>query len=137
MLADMQGLLIVLGIIYTIALLIIYHKCFTVVYTNAFYGLMREVIFAACLGFLLMFATIYFWYIAVIVILIIGVYLAKKMQSKTPIIAVAVLAIIMCMIGYKVESAKKNSESPAESSAEATTASFLINNFQTDDCNKV
>lgn len=84
---------------YMILLLVLYHTVFSVVYFDLHQGIKNELIKAAMISFFLAAFTVWLWWLAVIVLLIIGLVCASKVQSgggKITVIAVfIVLAIIV------------------------------------------
>lgn len=88
---------------YMILLLVLYHTVFSVVYFDLHQGIKNELIKSAMISFFLAAFTVWLWWLAVIVLLIIGLVCASKVQSgggKITVIAVfIVLAIIVGAAG--------------------------------------
>ena len=87
-----ESVLGILWIGWTIALLIMYHKVFSVYYFNLSRGLMKEVVGACMLGAIMAGVTLAYWYVSAVIIIVIGLSVSSKMKSKVPII-IAVISV--------------------------------------------
>lgn len=90
---------LILWVVWTIVALIIYHKCFTVFYSNFFNDLLKELIGGALAGILMAGLTLYFWWITVIIVIIVGIVLHKKLLTKAPIVVSIILSIVIMITG--------------------------------------
>lgn len=93
---------IILGFVWIawiIALLVLYHKVFTVYYFNLGDGLLREFVTALILGLIMAGLTFYLWWLTAIIIIAIGFAAMGKLNSNTPLIIAVVLAIIVAILG--------------------------------------
>lgn len=99
-----SGIMTFLFIVYTVAAFILYHKCFTVYYTNALMGIGKELIIAAFCGGIMAAITISFWYVAAIIIIIAGLILSSKAGNKGPLVLCIIFAIIVAIAGINANS---------------------------------
>jgi hypothetical protein len=70
----MEGLMILMVMVWlacTIFLMVLYHKCFTVIYFNAVTGILREIITSSVLAVILTYLIFKFWVISIIAIAVI------------------------------------------------------------------
>lgn len=99
----MGGIAVVLWIVFSIGIWIAYHKIFTVYYFSLSQGLMRELVLSAFLGALLTAMTLYFWWVTVIILLLVGVGVSGKTENssskKAIMAAFAVAAIVVTIVG--------------------------------------
>ena len=95
-----ESVLGILGIGWTIALLIMYHKVFSVYYFNLSRGLMKEVVGACMLGAIMAGVTLAYWYVSAVIIIVIGLSVSSKMKSKVPIIIAVICAIFLSFVGF-------------------------------------
>ncbi|MBR5800417.1 MAG: hypothetical protein IKY23_10205 [Lachnospiraceae bacterium] len=109
----MDSLFGIVWIIWTIALLILYHKCFEVYYFSLGNGLVKELVAAAFLGIIMTGLTFYLWWLTAIIIIIIGLLFMGKTNSKAPLVIAIILAIVISIMGINV----KNDSSSSEPSA--------------------
>lgn len=72
---------IILWIIFSVAIFILYHKVFDVVYLDLSQGLMRELIFVAIGGAFLTGLTVALWWLADIIIVIAAISLRGKCKT--------------------------------------------------------
>lgn len=110
-------LLIGLWIFWSIALLVFYHKVFAVYYFNICKGILQELLTAGFLGMLLAYATIKFWWIAAIVLILAGLAASGKADSKAPLVLAVVLAVIISVVGINLKSNRSDTKSTAQSRA--------------------
>lgn len=105
-----SGVYLVLWIFWFVALLVLYHKVFTVYYFSLSQGLMKEILTSAFLSLIMTAITLYLWYISAIIILIMGLSLMGKTHNRLVIIFAVILAIIIAIVGINVkkESADSN-----------------------------
>lgn len=122
--ADMTGsVTLILVVFFTITSLILYHKVFTVYYFGSLTNnLIKELFGAFIVGFILTMVTLYFWWVAAIIIVLIGLSVAAKVDSpqgkKVILIAFVVMAIIVSIVGITTKKqAKEKKESEQESAA--------------------
>ncbi len=106
----MDSLFGIVWIIWTIALLILYHKWFEVYYFSLGNGLLKELVTAAFLGIIMTGLTFYLWWLTAIIIIIIGLSLMGKTNSKTPLIIAIILAIVISIMGINVKNNTESSE---------------------------
>lgn len=104
-----SSVVLIMWIIYSLLFLVIYHKIFSVLYFNLFNGILREFIIAVFTGAIMTGATLWFWQIAVVIILVIGFLAANSAGNplgKIPVIIIfVILAGVVGVMGYKVKSA--------------------------------
>lgn len=103
------GIGVGLWAIYAIAIFIIYHKM--VVFYFDLGGAIKQSLVASVLGgAILMFLTLMYWKIAVVIILLLGIILAIKASSNTGRVAIivtaAIFAIVVGVVGYKMKLAE-------------------------------
>lgn len=112
----MSGIVAVLWIVFSIGVWIAYHKIFTVYYFSLSQGLMKELILSAFLGALLTALTLYFWWVTVIILLLVGVSVSGKTENpsgkKAIIVVFAVAAIVVAIVGINYKS-QVNSDATA------------------------
>ena len=101
---EIVGLILV--IFYSVMAFRIYHKIFQVYYTDVFKGIIGEIIGSCFTGVMMTALTTYLWYIAVIVILIAGIVISSKNQSKGLLVVFVILAIIIGIFGYTTKKAE-------------------------------
>ena len=106
----MDSLYGIVWIIWTIVLLILYHKVFEVYYFSLGKGLMRELVGAAFLGIIMMGLTFYLWWLTAIIVILIGIIVMGKTNSKAPIVIAIILAIIISIMGIRVKSSTESSQ---------------------------
>lgn len=103
----MGNIVIVLWLVFSIGVWIVYHKIFTVYYFNLSQGLMKELILSAFLGALLTALTLYFWWIAAIILLLVGVGVSGKTENSSGkkaimvVFCIAVIVVAIVGISYK------------------------------------
>lgn len=119
------GVVIVLWIVYAIALFVIYHKVFDVIYFSVAHGIIKEIFFCGLLGFLLTMLTIKHWKIAVAIVIIAGIIIyMKEAQSEnryTVIGVCAVLVVIIAAAGIKINKNAEESVNPQNMTGENAT----------------
>jgi hypothetical protein len=104
-----------------IVLLVFYHKVFTVAYFNLSKGLLQEFIVAAILATVMASLTIYFWYVAVVIIILLGMsYRAKTGSNAAMVIAVAA-ALFIAFFGIKMKKEIKEKNEPEETQKQTET----------------
>lgn len=101
---------LVLWIAFSIGIWILYHKIFTVYYFSVSRGLMKELMVALMAGFGLTVVTLYLWWLSVLIILLVGIAVAGKAENSSSkkgiIIAFAVMAIVVAIVGISMRSNK-------------------------------
>lgn len=104
----MSGIILVLWIAFSIGVWITYHKIFSVYYFNLSQGLMKELILSAFFGGVLTALTLYFWWVTVIILLLVGLGVTGKTENpsgKKAIVAVfAIAAIVVAIVGISYKS---------------------------------
>lgn len=99
-------------IFYTIALLVLYHKVFSVYYFNLKQGLLKELVTSAITGLILTAMSLYYWIIGIIVIMCLALMCVAKIQSPTGkkiIMVIAIIASIMvAIVGHQLR--KQNAD---------------------------
>lgn len=113
---------LILIFVYAIALLVFYHKIFSVFYFDLFKGLLGEIFWCIVLGGILAFLTISFWMVAAVIIIVVGLIAAGRSGNKTPIAIAVILAIIIAVMGNSI---KKNSKS-SDSSSNSEESTVLV-----------
>ncbi|MBO5284049.1 MAG: hypothetical protein J6B43_13160 [Lachnospiraceae bacterium] len=111
------AVILVLWIVFSIGVLVLYHKIFTVYYFSLSQGLMKELMVAGMVGFGLTLITLYLWWLAALVILLTGLVAAGKTENpsgkKAIIFAFAVAAIVVAIVGISMRSNNKTDASSA------------------------
>lgn len=135
---------LILVIFYTIASLVVYHKIFTVYYFGSLTNnLFKELFGAFLVGIILTGLTLYFWWLAAIIIVLAGVGFAGKTdnpQGKKVIMgAFVVFAIIVAIVGIgfkrqvkQKQEEKNNAESYNSSSADEYDGGYTEDNNSAD-----
>jgi lysylphosphatidylglycerol synthetase-like protein (DUF2156 family) len=111
----MDGLFGIVWLIWIIALLVFYHKVFTVYYFSLSNGILRELIAAAFFGGIMTVLTFYLWWLTAIIIIIAGLVNMSKSGNKSHIVVAIVLAIVVAVIGISMRGNSNSSD--ASSSA--------------------
>lgn len=113
----MSGVVTVLWVVYSIGVWIVYHKIFAVYYFNLAQGLMKELFLSAFLGMILTGLTLSLWWLAAIILLLVGLGASGKAQTssgKHTIIAIfAIAAIIISIVGISFKSQSNRTEAGA------------------------
>lgn len=97
----MDGIAVVLWIVFSIGVWAAYHKIFTVYYFSLSKGLMKELLVSAFLGAVLTALTLYLWWVTAIILLVVGVGVSGKTENpsgKKAIIGFFVIAAIAVSI---------------------------------------
>ena len=92
-----SGVYLILWIFWFVALLVLYHKVFTVYYFSLSHGLMKELVTSAFLGLIMTAITLYLWYVSAIIILVIGLSVMGKIHNKLALIVAVILAIVIAI----------------------------------------
>ena len=107
-----------LWIFYVIAILVMYHKVFDVVYFDLGRGLMKELVIAAFGGMILAAITVKFWVLSAIIIIITGLVCRGKFDdpaAKNTVLVIAVIiAIVISSLGIKVNKNQKQQDANNE-----------------------
>lgn len=94
---------VILWIIFSIGTWIAYHKTFTVYYFSLSRGLMKELLLSAFIGGILTVLTLYFWWVAAIILLLVGVGVSGKTEKpsgkKTIMVVFVIAAIVVAIVG--------------------------------------
>lgn len=102
------GVMLVLWIFWTVAFLMLYHKFFAVYYFDVGLGVLKELVMACIFGLAMAVVTVAFWYISAAVIVIVGLVIMSKTQSKIPLGIAIVLAIIVSVVGISLKADSKS-----------------------------
>ena len=97
----MNTIIIILTLIFAVALWVMYHKIFDVVYFNLSKGIFKEIIVSLVAGLFLTGLTLMYWWITDILIALIaiaGVFACKRSEQKILVIVGAVILGIVVMI---------------------------------------
>lgn len=103
-----NSVLLTYWIFYSILLFITYHKVFLVIYFDLPRGLLRELIGAMMIGGILAVASIYYWWIGLLVIAIVALVAISKINNSPLKIMILALAIIACIIVVILSHKMKN-----------------------------
>ena len=107
-----------LWIFYVIAILVMYHKVFDVVYFDLGRGLMKELVIAAFGGMILAAITVKFWVLSAIIIIITGLVCRGKFDdpaAKNTVLVIAIIiAIVISSLGIKVNKNQKQQDANNE-----------------------
>lgn len=106
-----SSIFLIVWVIWIIALLVLYHKVFTVYYFSLSYGLLKELLVATIVGTILTAITFYLWWVTAIIIILVGLAVMGKTNSKVPLVIAVILAIIVSIIGISARSDMKNTSS--------------------------
>ena len=98
------GVVLGLWIFWSIALLVLYHKVFAVYYFDLGQGIMKELVMSCILGLIMAIVTVAFWYIAAAVVVLFGLGMMKKADSKAPLVIAVIVAIIVSVVGISLKS---------------------------------
>ena len=107
---------LILLLVYTIGCWVLYHKFFEVYYFDLGRGLLKELRTALIVGVILSTLTIFYWWIAAIVLVIAAISVSAKVDDSTLkgwiFIAFAVVIIIISVIGinFRASYDAKNKE---------------------------
>lgn len=115
------GVVLGLWIFWSIALLVLYHKVFVVYYFDLGQGSMKELVMSCILGLIMAIVTLAFWYIAAAVVMLFGLGMMKKMDSKVPLVIAMIVAIVICVVGITLKS-----DSDAGDAQSAENANYSI-----------
>jgi len=107
------GVVLGLWIFWSIALLVLYHKVFAVYYFDLGQGIMKELVMSCILGLIMVAVTLAFWYIAAAIVVLFGLGMMKKMDSKVPLVIAVIVAIIICVVGITLKSDSDAGEAQA------------------------
>lgn len=103
-----------LWIFYVIAILVMYHKVFDVVYFDLGRGLMKELVIAAFGGMILAAITVKFWVLSAIIIIITGLVCRGKFDDpaakNTVLVIDIIIAIVISSLGIKVNKNQKQQD---------------------------
>lgn len=107
-----------LWIVFSVGVWIIYHKIFSVYYFNLFNGLMKELVVSAFVGALLTVLVLSFWWVADIILILVGLGISGKTDNpsgkKAIIVVFAIVAVVVAILGISI---KSNNGSSADASA--------------------
>jgi len=93
-----------------VAILVFYHKIFTVYYFNLGQGILKELVGAFILGAIMSAITFRFWWFTDIIIIWLGSVYAKKTSQNALLIGAVILAVIISMTGIKLNHESKETE---------------------------
>lgn len=110
-------LLIGLWIFWIIALLVFYHKVFSVYYFNLTKGCLQEILTAGLLGMVLAYLTIKLWWVTAIILVVAGLAASAKADNKAPLVGAVVLAVIISIVGINLKSNSKDTKSASNARA--------------------
>lgn len=110
---------LIMWIIWTIILLIFYHKAFTVYYFDLGRGFVKELLVAGILGLVMTAITLNWWWISAIIIIVIGIIVMGNANSKAPLIIALILAIVVAILGISLRSDMKENSSESAISIQA------------------
>ncbi len=100
--------IVILWIIFSIGTWIAYHKIFTVYYFSLSQGLMKELLLSAFIGGILTALTLYFWWVAAIILLLVGVGVSGKTENpsgkKAIMVVFVIAAIVVAIVGISYKS---------------------------------
>lgn len=122
----------IIWIIWTVALLVFYHKIFTVYYFNLGVGLLKELLFAAILGAMMMGLTLYFWWLTAIIIILFGIGTAKKTSNSLALIGCIILAVIIAVMGIRFQKAMKEGEEAESQNIDESLDTYLEDDMSKD-----
>lgn len=69
---------IVLWFVCSLAVWVIYHKLFNVMYFDLFNGCLKEFITAGFFGAIIAAIIIRFWFVAIVIVVLLGIAISKK-----------------------------------------------------------
>lgn len=104
----MSGIVMVLWIVFSIGVWITYHKIFAVYYFNLSQGLMKELFLSAFVGLILTGLTLNYWWIAAIILLLVGLGVSGKTDNpsgkKAIMVVFVIAAIVVSIVGISTKS---------------------------------
>ncbi len=106
--------IVIMWVIYIVVGLVIYHNIFNVIYFDFGAAIIKEVGGGIIFATIMTWISAFCWWLAAIILLLLGVWLSRKANSKGVLILFVVLAIVASSIGigYKNHQTKKvNTES--------------------------
>ncbi len=110
-----SGILFVIWMFYVIALLVLYHKVFEVYYFDLGHGILKEFVTACFIGLILTGITLKWWYVAVAIIILVGLSCRGKAEdpsAKKMIMAIFIaIAVVIAIMGINVNSASDEESS--------------------------
>lgn len=128
----MDNMVGIIWIIWTVALLVFFHKIFTVYYFNLSLGLLKELLFAAILGAMMTGLTLYFWWLTAIIIILFGIGTAKKTSSSLALIGCIILAVIIAVMGIRFQKAMKEGEEAESQNIDKSPDTYLEDDMSKD-----
>lgn len=108
---DKQMMLVVIMILmlcWSVAIWITYHKLFKVYYFDLAGGLVKEIVWSAVGGYFMALLTAKLWYVAAIIVILIGLAAKNKIDNNVPLILAVVFAFILAITGISYKSFAAN-----------------------------
>lgn len=128
----MDNTVVVIWIIWTVVLLVFFHKIFTVYYFNLGRGLLKELLMAAILGMVMTGLTLYFCQLTVIILILFGIVMAKKTSNSLVFIGCIILAVIIAVMGTRFTKAMKEEKEAESQNIDQLLDAYLENDMSKD-----
>jgi hypothetical protein len=112
----MEGILGIIWLFWIVALLVFYHKVFTVYYFSLGNAIMKELLIAAFIGGIMTLLTLSLWWLTAIIIIIVGLVNMGKSGNKSHIVVAIILAILISIFGISYGGSSDSAEALAPTS---------------------
>jgi hypothetical protein len=112
----MEGILGITWLFWIVALLVFYHKVFTVYYFSLGNAIMKELFVAAFIGGIMALLTLSLWWLTAIIIIVVGLVNMGKSGNKAHIVVAVILAIAISIIGISATGSSDTTEALAPTS---------------------
>lgn len=121
----MGNLLIGLWIFWAIAYLVFYHKIFRVYYFDLTRGIIQELFTASIVATVMLIITLKFWWIAAIVVIIIGLSASAKAENKGPLVIAVIVAVVIAILGNNVGKSSESSDNSNNSKGSSASVDYV------------
>lgn len=121
----MGEMLIGLWIFWAVAYLVFYHKVFRVYYFDLTRGIIQELFTASIVATVMLIITLKFWWIAAIVVIIIGLSASAKAENKGPLVIAVIVAIIISVLGTNVGKSSESSGNTDNSKSSSASVDYV------------
>ena len=121
----MGEMLIGLWIFWAVAYLVFYHKVFRVYYFDLTRGIIQELFTASIVATVMLIITLKFWWIAAIVVIIIGLSASAKAENKGPLVIAVIVAIIISVLGTNVGKSSESSGNTNNSKSSSASVDYV------------
>lgn len=121
-----NGIFIIVLIVWMIVLEIWYHKVFTVYYFSLGKGMLKELGTVFFLGLIMTGLTFYLWWLTAVIIIFTGLILKNKISNNIPLIVAIVLAVLVGILGISMKSDSDGSTTEASIIVEVCRWSYML-----------